>query len=172
MELVTALVLATGAAAAETAAVGTAVTATAASTVGLGASTLSVLQGVATAGSVLSSIAGGAAGLAQSQMQGRQADLQSQEQAIRIKNEYLKKVGAARVAFSGSGIDISAGGQEMGIEAYLKDQATFETSISKNNATLAGETASMRGTSALISAGSDLFKTAGSFGIDIARRGV
>jgi hypothetical protein len=151
MMLVTALFTATAAAGPAAAAAGTVATAAA------GASTaLSVLQGVATAGSALFSLASGFS-------QAKQEDLAAQTEALRIKREELIKIGQLRVAFASSGVDISAG-QPATLEEGIRDQSQFEQG-------LALSTGEMRASSARLKGIGQAFGTVGGGLIDIARRG-
>lgn len=153
------------------------------STVAAGASTaLSVLQGVATAGSILSSLAGGLSAFSEAQtnaelarLQGNQEVLASEEHALRIKREMVQKVGAARVAFAASGLDISSSRE---VERDLEAQAQFETGIERQNTRIRRAQALARagqlqtsGTMSLIASGAKALTAGANFGIDIARRG-
>jgi hypothetical protein len=146
MELVATLFTATTAAAAP-----------AAATAAVGASSaLSVLQGVATAGSALFSLASGLS-------QGRQEDLAARAEAVRIKREELTKIGQLRVAFAGSGIDI-ASGQAATLEEGIRDEADFETGLALTSGRMRANAARMKGYA-------QAFGTAAGGLIDIARRG-
>lgn len=145
MELVAALFSATTAAAAPAAAAAAGAS-----------SALSILQGVATAGSALFSLASGMS-------QSRQEDLAAKAEALRIKREELIKIGQLRVAFAGSGIDIS-GGQALALEEGIRSQAAFETGLAETS----GE---MRASSARLRGYGQAFGTAAGGLIDIARRG-
>lgn len=128
-----------------------------AATAAAGASSaLSILQGVATAGSALFSLASGSA-------QAKQEDLAARAEALRIKREELIKVGQLRVAFAGSGVDISSG-QPAALEQSRHDQAEFERGL----ALTSGE---MRATSARMRGFGQAFGQAAGGLIDIARRG-
>lgn len=103
-----------------------------------GSSALTVLQGLATAGSLLSTVVGGVGAFAQAQsdaqmakLQGTQDYITSQETAMRIRREMVQKTGDARVAFAGSGLDISSADAVTG---SIADQANFETEIERTNA--------------------------------------
>ncbi len=129
----------------------------AAATAAVGASSaLSVLQGVATAGSALFSLASG-------QAQGRQEDLAAKAEALRIKREELIKIGQLRVAFAGSGVDISSG-QPAALEQSIQSQAAFETGLVETSGEMRANAARMKGIS-------QAFGTGASGLIDIARRG-
>ena len=147
MELVATLFTATAAAAPAAA---TAATAAGAS------SALSILQGVATAGSALFSIASG-------NSQARQEDLAAKAEALRIKREELIKIGQLRVAFAGSGIDISSG-QPAVLEEGIRRQAEFETGLAETSGEMRANAARMKGYG-------QAFGTGASGLIDIARRG-
>lgn len=159
MELVIGLFSAAAAPAAATAG-GIAAAGATAGTIGAAAggmsTALSILQGVATAGSALFSLASGAS-------QGQQEDLAARTEALRIRREELIKIGQLRVAFAGSGIDISAG-QPATLEGGIRDQSEFEQGLALSS----GE---MRANSARLKGVGQAFGTATSGLIDIARRG-
>jgi len=154
MELVAGLFAAGGAAGTGAAAAGTA--AAAGSAIGFGSTALSVLQGVATAGSALMSISAGAS-------QARAEDRASQLEALRIQREELQKVGKMRVAFAGSGVDISSG-QAASLEQSVRDQSDFEQGLVRTRGRI-------RAQSARLSGFGKAFGTASGGLIDIARRG-
>ena len=159
MELVASLFAATAAAApaAGAAAAGAAGAAGSLASVAAGASgALSILQGAATAGSALFSLA---SGFSQSQAE----DLAAKAEANRIKREELIKIGQLRVAFAGSGVDIDSG-QPLSLEQDLQSQADFEIRTARN-------TGKMRSQSALLKGAGQAFGTATTGLIDIARRG-
>lgn len=130
-----------------TASLGTAATAATGVTAGLGAGLgagvtaagSGLLGGLSTAlsiGSAITTILGGVAGYQNSQAQSKiaslnadAAQLEAEEKALRIRREYVQKVGAARVAFAGSGLDISSAAA---IEAGYGNEADFETSLALN----------------------------------------
>jgi hypothetical protein len=149
MELVAALFTATTAAAAPAAA-------TAATAAAGASSALSILQGVATAGSALFSLASG-------QSQARQEDLAARAEALRIKREELIKIGQLRVAFAGSGIDISSG-QPAALEEGIRSQAAFETGLAETSGEMRASAARMKGFGQAFGQGASGL-------IDIARRG-
>lgn len=152
------------------------------STLAAGSSALSILQGVATAGSILSTVAGGMSDAAEAktnaqmaELQGNQDYIDSERRALEIRRETARKVGAARVAFAASGLDISSGDA---VVADLETQGTYQTGIEKQ----AGESrriqSQMRARQYRASGDADLlgtvFKAGGKlagFGIDIANRG-
>jgi hypothetical protein len=149
MELVIGLFA--SAATAAPAAVGTAVAgATAASTA------LSVLQGGLTAASALFSLASGFS-------EGQAEDQAGQLEAQRIKREELQNIGKLRVAFAGSGIDISSG-QPATLEDSIREESAFERE-------LAIGTGSMRAANARLRGFGQAAGTASNALIDIARRG-
>ncbi len=85
--------------------------------------TATILSGVATVGSVLSSFQQAAEeeragrfaanealiGADIARLEGDRARVASEARAIDVRRDALKKIGAARVAFGASGIDISSG---------------------------------------------------------------
>ncbi len=134
------------------------------------AGTLTSIQGGLSVASSISALASGLLGAHEAHQQSVQSDLASQEQALRIKQDYLKKVGAARVAFAGSGVAL--GGQDVAVEDSLKDQADFETRISKNNAALNRAQYATKGLMSIVSGVGNAAKAGASTGVDIARRGI
>lgn len=177
-----------GAAAASTSAAawaaGTTITTAAGVTSSLaaGASALGTLSTVATVGSAVATIIGGALGYQQSQQQADVAEMnamaaetEAAERSLRIRREMVQKVGAARVAFAGSGLDISSG---QAIEAGYKSEADFETSLARSGGQIAA--ASGRATAAsyrtrsyasLVDAAAKAGGSLANNNISIARRG-
>ena len=149
MELVAALFTAATTAAAPAAA-------TAATAAASASSALSILQGVATAGSALFSLAAG-------DSQAKQEDLAARTEAVRIKREELIKIGQLRVAFAGSGIDISSG-QPAALEESIRTQSAFEQELALSSGQMRSASARMKGVG-------QAFGTATGGLIDIARRG-
>jgi hypothetical protein len=154
MELVASLFAATAAAAP---AAGAAGAAGSLATVAAGTSgALSILQGAATAGSALFSLAGGISG-------SQAEDLAAKAEANRIKREELIKIGQLRVAFAGSGVDIGSG-QPLSLEEDIRSQADFEIGTAR-------ATGKTRSTNALLKGAGQAFGTVSNGLIDIARRG-
>ena len=147
VELVASLFAATTAAAAPAAA----------ATAAVGASSaLSILQGVATAGSALFSLASG-------ESQAKQEDLSSKAEALRIKREELMKIGSLRVAFAGSGVDLS-GGQPLSLESDIRTQSDYQRGLAQTSGDIRAESARMKGYG-------EAFGTAGKGLISLVRRG-
>jgi hypothetical protein len=92
-----------------------------------------------------------------------QEDNAARAQAEQVRREFLQKRGAARVAFAGSGVDISSG-QPVQIEKDLGRQRRFEMRMIDGNR-------AMRIWSAALKGGAGIFKTAEDQRIDIAARG-
>ena len=146
--------------------------------------TLGVLQGVTTAASMVSTLAGGLGAYSEnktmaqlSEAQATEARLAGEEKALRIRKEAAQKLGQMRVGFAGSGVDIGTG-NELSLEDSLQSQAKFETSIEQNNANMRATMARMRARQYAARGEGDLlsaaFKTAAlgtNYGISIARRG-
>lgn len=181
-----ATIMAAGTAATATTAGSLATAATAAgSTAAVGAglsSTLGTLGTVATVASMSAALLGGVMGYRQAQDQAKVADLNaesarlsSEEQALRIRKEMVQKVGAARVAFAGSGLDISSSDN---ITAGYGREAGFEIGLARAGGDIQAAGQSMqaaqyrtRGYAALADAAA---KATGAFvdnKISIARRG-
>lgn len=162
----------------------TAVTAGGATVMGGASSALSILQGVATAGSILSTVVGGIgsyreakASAEMARLDGTQAELAGEERALRIKRDALMKAGAARVAFAASGVEIGSGSAGA-VEDDIMGRARFETGIERSNAVqralaakLRAERFSTAGAFSALGAGAKALGQAGDFGIDLARRG-
>jgi len=168
---------------APTATAGAAATAAAASTAGAAtAGTLGALQGVFSTAALISTALGGVSSYQSSQSRARFADLDAtserlsaEAETLRIKRDYLTKVGAARVAFAGSGLDISSGDA---IEGSLKDQADYETSLavaggqSRAAQSLArGSAMRDQGTAGLISAAGKMAEIGADWSVSKYRRG-
>lgn len=144
--------------------------------------TLGVLQGAATTASLISSIVGGVSALGQgvmqsqlSEMEAGQLKLASEQRALEIRKQHVKAVGATRVAFAGSGLDLSSADA---IEADLQHQADYATSIERTNATMRAIAAQRRGDAAQVRGYADLaagvgkgFGTAADYALDLTRRG-
>ena len=143
---------------------------------------LSALQGAATIASMASTLVGGGMAYAQSREQARfaaldaeGARLEGEEKALRIRRETVQKIGAARVAYAGSGLDISGAGA---IEDSLQNESQFEQGLAMTAADYArarGLAAASqireRGTSSLIGAAAKAFGTKLDYKISLARRG-
>lgn len=76
-----------------------------------------------------------------------QERLAGDEAALRIKRDALKRIGQARVAFAGSGLDISSG---FAIEDSIEDDAGFELSIARSNTKRRAAIAEVRSASSRI----------------------
>lgn len=194
MEAVAGL-FATGAAAAGSAAAATTTAVTAGSMAAGWAATVapavastatmwSVLQGAATIASLTSALGGGLMAMAEgnragdmSEIEAGQIRLASEQRANAIKREWLEKSGAARVAFAGSGVDISAG-SPAAVEEGLEGSARYATGIESSNAVMRemnalarGDIERKRGLSGLVSSVGKAAGTAASYGIDVRNRG-
>lgn len=193
MEAVAALFAAATTATAATAAAGAGATlstaamttagATAAATAATTASSVwGALQGAATTASIISSLVGGTMALGQglmqsqlSEMEAGQIKLASEQRAIEIKKQTLKAIGATRVAFAGSGLDLSSADA---IEQDLQGEAAYATGIERQNAVLRSIAAQRRGDAAEVRGYGELAGSVGraatqaaGYGLDLARRG-
>lgn len=147
-----------------------------------GSGLLSTLQGGFSVASAVSSLLGGVSSYNDAQSKGKFAEidaemerLKGEDQANRIKREMLQRVGDARVAYAGSGQDVSGAGD---IEASLRTQAGHETELALSGASLRhsaslAKAAQLRsqGTAGLLSgavkAGGQLLD----YGLDLRKRG-
>ncbi len=143
---------------------------------------LGTLSTVATIGSSVATLLGGALGYRQAQQQADVAEMnasaaetEAAERSYRIRRELVQKVGQARVAFAGSGLDISSGDA---IEAGYRREADFETSLAKSAGQIGAasgrataETYRTRGYSSLVEAAARASGSLVSERISIARRG-
>lgn len=150
---------------------------------GAASSSLSILQGVMTAGQMLTGIVGGIGGYGEAQtsaqlarLEAGQAELAGEEKALRIKRDALMKQGAARVAFAASGVEL--GGSADIIDESIDSRARFEIGIERNNAAQRALAARMKaeryeqsGLLSLIGGGAKALSAGANFGIDIAKRG-
>ncbi len=144
-----------------------------------------ILGGLSTAlsvGSAISTILGGVAGYQNAQSQSKLASLnadaamlEAEEKALRIRREYVQKVGAARVAFAGSGLDISSA---TAIESGYGREADFETGLALNggrirqaSGEIQADTYQRRGMASLVEAAAKAGGTLMDNKISIARRG-
>ena len=147
-----------------------------------GSSALSVLQGVATAGSMLSTVMGGLSSFGEARTNARLSDLQAEserlageEKSLRIRRDLVQKIGANRVAFAGSGVTLGSGAS---IEAGLEGDAAFELGMEKQNARIRELSSRMKADRYRSQATTSLIGTAGkvigqgaNFGLDLAQRG-
>lgn len=129
------------------------------SAIGLSSGFMGVLQGVASVGSVLMGFAQGNQALeagraAQNEalfnaelatIEGERQANESRMRALEIRRETVKKIGAARVAFAGSGLS-SGSGQLAGIEGSIEGDAAFGLALEKNNERQAIAGAALKGT--------------------------
>ncbi|WP_414462959.1 hypothetical protein [Hyphomicrobium sp. DY-1] len=147
-----------------------------------GSSALGILQGVATVASVASTLVGGIGSAAEAETNARLAQisgdadaLATQQKILDIKRDLAVKTGEARVAFAGSGLDISSASA---VEGNLQDEADYQTAIEQQNAIQQKQMAALRasqyrssGAVDLISASAKAIGQAGGYGLDIAKRG-
>lgn len=143
---------------------------------------LSALQTIATVGSMAATIFGGVGASAQAKQQAALEEinagqdlLEARERALRVKRDLVEKVGATRVAFAGSGLDISSGGP---IERGLESDANFEIGLAETSGEIkaAGSLARAAGyrtraATSLVTSAAKALGQAGRAGVDIARRG-
>jgi hypothetical protein len=102
---------------------------------------LGTLGTIASVGSMVATLVGGYASYRQASDSARVAELnadgarlEADEKALRIRRELVQKVGSARVAFAGSGADISSG---QAIEDGYRHEAEFETSLARTGGEIA-----------------------------------
>lgn len=110
-------------------------------TLGVSSTVLSILQGLATASSVLGTISGARAeqdGLlmqaTQTDLEAGQQQLDSQNRQVQMKRELLSVLGANRVTAAAAGIDLQ-GGISAAQEIEQKTAATREISIEREDDT-------------------------------------
>lgn len=159
-------------------------TGAAAGAVGVTSTVATVLSGVATAGSILMQLQSGQVQQQEANWNaqiatydGEQQVLESQRRELEIRREVLQKVGAARVAFAGSGLDVSSG-QLSAIEGDINTQGDYETGIEKANQRRARAEAAIkssqlgtRGENARLAATGGAFVTGARGLLDIVKRG-
>lgn len=133
-----------------------------------GSTTLSLLQGALTAGSVLTSLAGGVIANNEADMQASATALQSREQALRIREEELQKIGAARVGFAASGVTLGSGAA---IENQIEGDSAFERGLARRTGDIAARQIRLRGRGSLVQAAGDALGSVASTAIDLRRRG-
>lgn len=182
MEAVAALFAAGTTAVASTAATATATAAGLANAAGAASAAFSFLQGAATTASIVSTIVGGVSalgtGLMQSQlseMEAGQLRLASEQRALEIRKQHVKSVGATRVAFAASGLDLSSADA---IEESLDTERDYATGIEKSNAVVRAIAAQRRGDAAAVRGYADLAAgvgraatTGADYALDLRRRG-
>lgn len=173
---------ATGATAAATAAPAAATVTAGAGAATAASGTLSALQTAATVTSMVSTLFAGVAGYTSHQNQARFAGINAESErlaaeaeSLKIRREYVKRVGDSRVAFAAGGLDISSGGE---IEGSLKDQADFETGMiaaggrmGKASGLAQAESLRSRGYGSLIGAAGDMARYGLGQAIDLRKRG-
>ncbi len=146
-------------------------------------SSLGILQGVMTAGTMLTSLVGGIGAYGEAQtsaslarLEANQAELSGEEKALRIKRDALFKAGAARVAFAASGVEL--GGTADVIDESIESRSRFEIGIERNNAAQRALALRMKadryetsGLLSLIGGGAKALTAGGNYGISLAKRG-
>jgi len=177
MELVTAL-FATAVAGVETVGagllssvgVGSAATGTAAASAAGSASVWGALEGTLTAGALLSSAGQAVMSVQQGDINATQSEIQAKQQALKISQDYVRQVGASRVAFAGSGVTLGSG-SAAAVETSLQSQADFEKSLAAATGGANAAAAELQGVSGAVAAGGGMFKTAGNYAINVSKRG-
>jgi hypothetical protein len=124
--------------------------------------TMSMLQGGMTQGRMLSEMISGVGAFSTghrnamlSEAQGSAEKLASEERALRIQKEMAQKIGASRVAFAASGVDINSG-TAAAVTSNLESDGKFELGLEAANANSRSIMSKMR---------SDGFKSQGDFGL-------
>lgn len=143
---------------------------------------LSALQGTASVGSMITSALGGGLGLmsglqnaSMARLNARSEELKSEAQAIEIQRDLVRKIGANRVAFAASGLDVSS---SSAIEGSLRDQAQFQTDLARTSGDMAAASrrmqagnAELQGYSSLIAAAGKLGRQGADYALDLSKRG-
>lgn len=140
----------------------------AASFAGMASTAFNVLQGVFTAGSVLSSLSGGVIADKEAGLQASAAELQAREEALRIRTDEVQKIGAARVAFAGSGVSLSSGDA---IESDLASQSQFESGLALNSGAIKAGQIRLSGSGKKTAATGDALGSIASYALSLAKRG-
>ncbi len=149
-----------------------------------GSAALTGMQGLMTAGSVLSSVVGGISAYNTGQTQQEWAnlnaqgeELKSRDAAVGIRKDMLRNLASQRVAFAGSGVDISYGTPETLYQDTLND-GQYNIDMTMNNGAIAaagqryrGQQAANRGALSALRYGVKGVSTAGRYLTDISRRG-
>ncbi|MGL4396614.1 MAG: hypothetical protein ACRCS9_08760 [Hyphomicrobium sp.] len=147
-----------------------------------GSGALSILQGVSTAASMLSTLAGGLSSFGEArtnaklaQLQGEQEYIDAERRALAIRRETLQKTGSARVAFAASGLDISSADA---VVNDLEQQGAYETGVERQAGQMRKLQSGLRARQYRASGGANLLGSvaraggqAANFGLDIAQRG-
>ena len=129
---------------------------------------LGSLQKVLSTATMISAAVGGGMGYASNMAQADAQGLQAQAEAIKIKRELVQKIGAARVAFAGSGLDVSGAAP---IESSLVSQGDYEVGLSKNTANMRAAAYRQQAYGSLISAAGTAAKSYADLSFSTARRG-
>ncbi len=149
-----------------------------------GSAALSGMQGLMTAGSVLSSVAGGISAYNTGQTAQKWAnldaqgeELKSRDAAVGIRKDMLRNLASQRVAFAGSGVDISYGTPETLYQDTIND-GEYNIDMTMNNGAIAaagkrykGQQAANRGSLQALQYGVKGVNTAGKYLTNIAKRG-
>jgi hypothetical protein len=133
-----------------------------------GSTALSILQGGATALSILSTIGGGLMAHEEAKLQASADEIETRDRARRIREEELGKIGEARVAFGASGTGLGSAGQ---VEAGLARDAAFERELERTSGRVRQGQIKLRGRASLVSSLGSAAGTAGNYAIDLRRRG-
>ncbi len=135
---------------------------------GAGSSALSVLQGTMTAASMLTAGLGGAVSYSESREAAKASELEARDKAARIREEELQKIGAARVAFAASGVQLGSGAQ---VENAIARDSEYEQAMAIRSGRINARQLRMRGSGALLRAAGDIASTGANYAIDLRRRG-
>ena len=129
---------------------------------------LSALQGGATISAMAMKLLGGVSTALQGKMAADMADLEAEQKALAIRSEAVKKIGAARVAYAASGLDISSAGE---LEASLQGQSEAEQRLARAGGKAAGATSVARGIASLTGSAAEAAGKWAQYKLDLAKRG-
>lgn len=104
----------------------------------------------------------------QSELEAQQYEMAAEADATEIKRDLARKIGAARVAFAGSGLDISGAGD---IERGLDEQADYQLGQARTSGVLKAEGARMAAAASRIDAEAIRINAAGQIVSADAMRG-
>jgi len=151
---------------------------------GLGSAALGTLQGGLTAAQMIASIGAGIAGNSEQRITARMLELDatseglaSQAKAQEIRQRALRQIAEQRVAFAGSGVDISTGTPQALAEATESERDSLlgleheNAAIRAARARLQAAAARSRGTASLATGVVNAAGAGVRYGIDIAKRG-
>ena len=132
-----------------------------------GSSALSVLQGTMTAASMLTAGLGGLVSYGESREAARATELEARDKAARIREEELQKIGAARVAFAASGVQLGSAAQ---VENSIARDSQYEQAMAIRSGKVSARQLKLRGQGSLLRAAGDIASKGANLAISLRDR--